>query len=909
VNEAREPPLDDAERLIEQTLEVLDRPAVVCDADRRVRGWNDALIEDTAVEAGLKGAAVESVVTCEGDPLASALETGEETTGSGTVAVERGAVRCPVAYRPLESDGDVVGAVATLGLDDGEPVQIAGVEREGRDRERREREIRERTRRAELAMEATDTSVWERDLETGEVFWNKASEQLYGYDPGTFPGTYEAFAERVLDEDIPGVERQTARAVEEGGVAELEFRIQLPDGSRRWILSRCLVDDDPTRMVGIHTDITERKQRERELESLNTRLRLALEGTNTGVWEWNVETDEVIFDEQMECLFCFDPGEFGNDYDQAIGRIHPADVDDVETALDRGVEEGSYETEFRVHVDGTTERWIEARGETHYEDGTPARMVGICTDVTDRRERQRKLRENQRKLRTVVDTSPYPIMMKDREGRYQLVNEAAASFVDIDREEYIGKTPSELFGPEHGEQVRERTRHVLETGETETVEETYDPVGGERIFLMTRTPFYGPDDEIQGTLSVSRDVTERRRQQERLETLARIQQLIHESVGALATATTREEIRATVCERLAGSPFYEFAWIGERDPASQEIRPQCWDGVAEDYLDEIIVTADQSETGRGPGGQAYRSGEVAVVSDVDDDPDFAPWREQAAEHGFKSVAAVPLTHGSTTHGILAVYADRPGAFGEREIAGFEALGGTVGFALSAAQNRRLLESETVLRLEFLATSEEPAFRTASVEHGCRLVFDGVVGTGDGKTLCYLTVEDADPGVVEPAVEAARRVERVTRLDGTAGPHFELAVVDSTFQLLADAGARGTRIVVESGRSRIVAEAPTDVDVRRVRAALETNYTEVDFWSRTEVEPSEMEWLPTGEDVGARLTDRQQSVLRAAYYSGYYDWPRETDAESLAESFGVATPTVLQHLRRGHRQVMRNVFDS
>ena len=107
----------------------------------------------------------------------------------------------------------------------------------------------------------------------------------------------------------------------------------------------------------------------------------------------------------------------------------------------------------------------------------------------------------------------------------------------------------------------------------------------------------------------------------------------------------------------------------------------------------------------------------------------------------------------------------------------------------------------------------------------------------------------------------------------------------------------------------MAEAPTDVDVRRVRAALETNYTEVDFWSRTEVEPSEMEWLPTGEDVGACLTDRQQSVLRAAYYSGYYDWPRETDAESLAESFGVATPTVLQHLRRGHRQVMRNVFDS
>jgi predicted DNA binding protein/putative methionine-R-sulfoxide reductase with GAF domain len=414
---------------------------------------------------------------------------------------------------------------------------------------------------------------------------------------------------------------------------------------------------------------------------------------------------------------------------------------------------------------------------------------------------------------------------------------------------------------------------------------------------------------MQGTVVISRDVTERKRQQDQLERLTRIQQLIHESVGALTSATTKTEIERSVCERLANSPFYEFAWIGSRDPSSHEVTPESYAGIEAGYLDDITVTVDPSDSGQGPVGRAYRSGDVAVVPDVDADPDFTPWREAALERGFRSVAAVPLVQGSTTHGVLVVYADRPNAFSDRELAGFQTLGETVGFALSAAQNRRLLESETVLELEFLTRHVDDTILDATATTDSRFVFEGAVSSGDDATLCYLTVEGLDLSCAANALAAAERVVRHTRLDGTDGPDFEVTLRDDTYQLLADAGARGTRVVVENGVSRVFAEAPADMDARTVRDALATAVGDVELVARRETDPADTRWFPTEGNLGARLTDRQRSVLRAAFYSGYYEWPRETDAEGLAESLDVATSTTLQHLRKGHKAVMRSLFDS
>lgn len=145
------------------------------------------------------------------------------------------------------------------------------------DRHRRQQELEELTTRLELSLAETDTGVWDWDLETDAVFWDEACERLYGYGPDAFPGTYEAFADRVHPEDLPTVEADIETAIETGEEFQTDFRIQLPDGSQRWLQSRGVVeyeDGEAVRLFGVQTDITTRKEYERDLTEQNEQLEL-----------------------------------------------------------------------------------------------------------------------------------------------------------------------------------------------------------------------------------------------------------------------------------------------------------------------------------------------------------------------------------------------------------------------------------------------------------------------------------------------------------------------------------------------------------------------------------------------------------------------------------------------------------
>jgi predicted DNA binding protein/PAS domain-containing protein len=489
----------------------------------------------------------------------------------------------------------------------------------------------------------------------------------------------------------------------------------------------------------------------------------------------------------------------------------------------------------------------------------------------------------------------------------QALNEAVVAALDRDREATIGSHPGDIFPEAFTKRIEAHRRMVLETEQTRVVKEAVE-LDDEAVVHLTIAPYYGPDCDVQGTVSIARDITELEGRRDELETLTEIQKLVQESMGALTGATTAEAIRETVYDRVAESEFYKFAWIGQPDPADRKLDPKYSAGNPEGYLDDVTVKVDASEHGGGPGSEAYRTGEVQVVHDVATDPDFEPWREAALEHGFQSVAAIPLTHGSTTHGLLGVYADRPNAFSRRELAGFETLGEVVGFALSAAQYRRLLEADSVLQLEFEIRGETP-FLAASSEHDCRFEIEHAVQTGDDQVVTYLTVEGADPTVGEAAARELADVERLRPLDSEEGPHYEMTVSNSAFQCLTEAGARGERCIVEEGIGHVHVEAPVDADVRRVVGAMSERFSTVSLVAKREERRTDTPWWHTHGDIGDQLTDRQRAVLKTAYFNGYYEWPRRTDSEALADSLDIASTTFLQHLRKGHQRILEAMFES
>ena len=873
--------------IVAELLDAVADPAVVCDPDGAVRAWNEPFAE--RVETDPRDASVGAVVDCPSDPVARAVETGERTIGSGPLRSSGRAVT--VAVRPVERDGRVVSTVVTFTASP-DPFET-------------ERALYEASVDAAAdAVYVVDRSHTIRAASAGFTrFTGIPTERVEGRN-------VDCLRELgVIDGEIFHEGVRALRALFSGATDErrVTSHVRLDDGmgyveNRMAPIER---DGEVVAVVNVVRDVTDRERRREELAANRERL---------GTIMADLPVMMVVLDGEgridhcqgldFDALVC-DRSEFLGEPVEAFESVCPELVTGFDRALDG---EANVAT---ATIDGRTYKTcfepVTGSEPPPAVGATEGGAIAVAIDITDRTRREAELQAREEELRAVIDSSPDPIAMQDTNGRYQVVNEAMVSNVDLDREAMVGSTPGDVFADPVAERMDGLRRAVLESGRARTVEEELPAEGGELVVQLTVAPYNGPDGEVQGTVSIARDITELERQRGELETLAEIQELVQESVRALTGATTSEAIKETVCERLADSEYYEFAWIGQREASEREVRPECWAGIADDYLDEITVTVAAGDRGGGPAGEAYRTGEVQVVHDVTTDPLFEPWREAAVENGFGSMVAVPLTHGSTTHGLLAVYADRPNAFSKRELAGFETLGKAVGFALAAAQYRRLVEADSVLELEFDVHGDVPLL-AASREHDCRFEIDHAVRTGDDRVVNYLTVEGADPAVGEAAARELPNLEEIRELDREDGPHFEMTVTDSVFRYLADAGARGKRGIIEDGVGHMLVEAPADLDVRRVTEAMAARFPNVTLAAKRERHRTDA-WWPGHGDIGTQLTDRQRAVLKTAYYNGYYEWPRAADSETLADSLDIASTTFLQHLRKGHRRVLEAMLDS
>ncbi|HXT45027.1 MAG TPA: SpoIIE family protein phosphatase [Pseudonocardiaceae bacterium] len=136
------------------------------------------------------------------------------------------------------------------------------------DRKRNEVDLRRNREHLALALEASAMGTWEWDLASGEVIWSPTLERIHGLEPGTFPGTFEAFQREILAEDLPGVLAAVRRATQNGAAYQVTYRLRRPDGTLRWIDTQGIVvrgdTGAPVRMVGVCTDVTQRRAGEAE---------------------------------------------------------------------------------------------------------------------------------------------------------------------------------------------------------------------------------------------------------------------------------------------------------------------------------------------------------------------------------------------------------------------------------------------------------------------------------------------------------------------------------------------------------------------------------------------------------------------------------------------------------------------
>jgi PAS domain S-box-containing protein len=152
------------------------------------------------------------------------------------------------------------------------------------------------------------------------------------------------------------------------------------------------------RVITVIRDITERTRTEAALRKSEERLKLAMDATSDGLFDWNLQSGEAYFSPRYYLMLGYDPGEWPANLESVKSRTHADDRDTFQRTIAEYFEDRrqNHELEFRIRAKSGEWRWILSRGKVveHLPDGSPLRMVGTHVDITDRKQAERLIQKN-----------------------------------------------------------------------------------------------------------------------------------------------------------------------------------------------------------------------------------------------------------------------------------------------------------------------------------------------------------------------------------------------------------------------------------------------------------------------------------------------------------------------------------
>lgn len=414
-----------------------------------------------------------------------------------------------------------------------------------------------RTAELQLAQEAARVGTFEWDLQRNRLRWTPQLEALYGLTPGDFTGTLEQWRQLIHPEDWSQAARAHHEAIRHKARLDDEFRIVWPDGAVRWVAARghVIVDSSgkAVRLVGANIDITERRHAEEARRESEERMQQALRVSRSFTFEWDPRTDQVVRSASCAGILKLDGDKAVLDTGaNFIQRLRPAAREPFQEVLRKlSPDSSSYVTEYSVDCGDGSVAVLEEVGQASFdEQGTMVRLVGVSTDVTERKSMDDALRRSQADLdraesvgqigwwrldtrRNVLTWSRENHRIFDVPEGQPLSYESFLSIVHPDDREYVGEQwaaalRGEPYDIEHRIVVHDGIKWVRE-----------------RAYLET-------DDQgaILGGFGITQDISARKLAEETLRKTTERFALLSEMAAALLSSSTPQAILESLCRRV-----------------------------------------------------------------------------------------------------------------------------------------------------------------------------------------------------------------------------------------------------------------------------------------------------------------------------------------------------------------------
>lgn len=398
------------------------------------------------------------------------------------------------------------------------------------------------------------------------IYVNEAYADLYGYEPKEMIGKH--WKHTYPDEDVYEVRDEILPTLKETGSWYGQTTGLRADDST-FVEDHTLSITEGGEIVCTVRDVTEREKRRKRLERIKARLELAVEGANLGVWDWNMQTDEVQFNEKWAEMIGHTLAEIEPHLDAWETRVHTDDIDEVEAALQSHTEEETpyYDTEHRMRTAEGDWKWIRDIGKIVERNGLgePIRAVGIHLDITEQKQREQELDRQTERLEEVTtqleeqyeylfEQAPVMAVVTRAENGRPIIEDCNQLFVETlgyDKDAVLGRELTDLYTSESrrkllaeggyeralsGESVREDRELV--TADGETVEA-----------LLRAVPRYDVYRDVTGTLAFYIDISERKELEQEKKRLEEFTSIVsHDLRNPLTVAAGRLELARDECD-------------------------------------------------------------------------------------------------------------------------------------------------------------------------------------------------------------------------------------------------------------------------------------------------------------------------------------------------------------------------